>query len=362
VAIEEENRVPPTYHHATVGGIGDFRAPSRDSDTISTASTTSLKRRSLAQNHVLALKKFFKSETCNGCNKKISFCVNGYKCSVCHGSCHTECRDKLPKCIPYVPPNAKHRKGLSISAFVQGNTRPAIPPLIFHLVDEIESRNLKDEGLYRVGAADREIEALTEKLIHAKHGLPSLKQYDVHLLANVLKRFFRYLDEPLLTRNLWRDFVNAAAKRDPEERKNLLIQAITELPPANRDTLAYIIEHFHKIIQMTGKMDIKAISRVFAPTLVGHSMVNPPVDQIMAENQKQINVLESLLDLPIELLSHFTDDDQVSKMRNCKRTSIGTRILGGNCSSGFLTPYKKSQNGASSSQASKSGLTLKPLF
>ena len=47
---------------------------------------------------------------------------------------------------------------------------------------------------------------------------------------------------------LWQSFVDAAYVSDREEAYLALYQAVSELPPANKDTLAYVILHLQRYV------------------------------------------------------------------------------------------------------------------
>ena len=66
------------------------------------------------------------------------------------------------------------------------------------------------------------------------------------MVCGCLKAFFKDLKEPLLTTHLWQDFVNAASCTDRDEAYSALYQAISGLPQANKDTLAYVILHLQR--------------------------------------------------------------------------------------------------------------------
>lgn len=74
-------------------------------------------------------------------------------------------------------------------------------------------------------------------------GVPRLTELDIHVICGCLKDFLRNLKEPLVTHALWWQFTRASELRDVEERKAELYQAVSQLPQANRDTLAYLILH-----------------------------------------------------------------------------------------------------------------------
>lgn len=86
--------------------------------------------------------------------------------------------------------------------------------------------------------------------------------------------------------------------------------AIEQLPDANRDSLAFLILHLQRVATETesNRMTIKSIAKIFGPTAVGYSIANPPITSIVAENGKQVQIMESLL----EISSSFWED----KLRN----------------------------------------------
>lgn len=49
-----------------------------------------------------------------------------------------------------------------------------IPPLIVHCVNEIESRGLGEQGLYRISGSDREVKSLKERFLNNNRSIPPL--------------------------------------------------------------------------------------------------------------------------------------------------------------------------------------------
>ena len=160
--------------------------------------------------HNLHQKKAFKSVYCGPCGQAINFLGNYFCCEDCRIICHTQCKIKLPlPCIPFRKPNGKSAQMLLIADFAP-QTRPMIPALIYHCCNEIEKRGIHEEGIYRKCGSDKEIRELKDKIMKSKTGMPLLAHYDVHVLCGVVKQFLRELDEPIVTRILWRDFVRAS--------------------------------------------------------------------------------------------------------------------------------------------------------
>jgi Rac GTPase-activating protein 1 len=84
-----------------------------------------------------------------------------------------------------------------------------------------------------------------EKFLRGR-GVPNLSDIDIHTVCCTIKDFLRSLLEPLVTPTLRQDFVNAALTSDPDDARAAMIQAISELPQPNRDTLAFLILHLQR--------------------------------------------------------------------------------------------------------------------
>ena len=79
-------------------------------------------------------------------------------------------------------------------------------------------------------------------------GYPNLSKIDdIHVICSVLKDFLRNLKEPLLTYTLHGAFTLAADMENDEEALAQCLQAIAQLPTANKDTLAFIILHIKTV-------------------------------------------------------------------------------------------------------------------
>nr|XP_009674529.1 PREDICTED: uncharacterized protein LOC104144958 [Struthio camelus australis] len=107
---------------------------------------------------------------------------------------------------------------------------------------------------------------------------------------------------------------NAAAAADiPDEAAcgTALCRLVSELPPANRDTLAFLMLHLLRVSRSPEcRMDVLNLSRVFGPTLVGHSSANPTPLTIMEDTPRQCKVVAQLLSLPPDFWRRFVGMEQ----------------------------------------------------
>jgi hypothetical protein len=69
---------------------------------------------------------------------------------------------------------------------------------------------------------------------------------DINSVASVLKTWFRELPDPLLTRQLYPEFIRAANIEDPALQLMNLHQVTNQLPDPNYATLKFLMCHLNK--------------------------------------------------------------------------------------------------------------------
>lgn len=270
--------------------------------------------RGLNRVHMFISRTVIKPTTCVPCGKSIRFGKVAMKCKDCRATCHLECRDKLPlPCIPSAPSTpgtAKMTEGV-LADFAPAE-RPMIPRLLVNCANEIERRGLSEVGIYRVPGSDRDSKELKEKFLKGKS--PNLSNInDIHTVCGCLKDFLRSLKEPLVTYALWPEFVRAAEHNSQQMSRDILCEAINSLPTANRDTLAFLVQHLQKVAEsVETKMPISNLSKVFGPTAIGYSCPEPEPMKMINETRKQAMVMEKLLELPSDFWCNILDVDDLS--------------------------------------------------
>ncbi|XP_056130825.1 rac GTPase-activating protein 1 [Lampris incognitus] len=318
--------------------------------------------------HDFVSKTVIKPESCVPCGKRIKFGKVSLKCRDCRVVAHPDCCERCPlPCIPnFGGTPVKIGEG-TLSDYVS-DTSPMIPPLVVHCINEIEQRGLHETGLYRLSGAERTVRELKEKFLRSKT-IPLLsKVEDIHAITGLLKDFLRNLKEPLLTFCLNKVFMEAAEVPDDDNSVALMYQTISDLPKANRDTLAFLAIHLQRVAQSEDtKMDIGNLARVFGPTIVGHAVSNPEPMTILQDTKRQPKVVERLLALPVEYWNQFVmvDHDQrntdhmIIENTNCYSTpDMKISILGP-----LTTPeHQLSKTPSSSSLSQRVRSTLTPRF
>ena len=108
-------------------------------------------------------------------------------------------------------------------------------------------------------------------------------------------------------------------QENPDQEKALIMQTVEELPTANRDSLAFIMVHLIRVCQSQGnQMESRGLAKIFGPTIVGHSMIDQPMTEILAENPKQIKVMEALFRIPEEYWNGILTANNSWEPNRCK--------------------------------------------
>ncbi|KAK6617748.1 hypothetical protein RUM43_013976 [Polyplax serrata] len=254
------------------------------------------------------------SEECGVCTKKITFGNKMLYCSDCRVMAHPECRERVPMPCLAIVSTPRSTSGTTIGDYCSKNS-PMVPPLIVHCVFEVEARGLCEVGIYRIPGAERDVRALKDRFLRGK-GICSLSGYDIHVICGTIKDFLRSLSEPLVTYSLWPEFIRASENKDPSDRAFALYQAVSQLPQPNRDTLAFMMQHLQKVSQSPDcKMSKSNLAKVFGPTIVGYSRMEPARNEMYIETAQQTQVIECLLDMPSEYWYNFVNDEPNENMQ-----------------------------------------------
>jgi len=280
--------------------------PDRKYNTLGTPKS----RKELA--HAFVTKTAVRMETCGPCGKRVRFGSSILKCKDCKSVAHVECKEHVP--LPCHPtkdtPGSKKREG-AIESYVNNSQQFKVPALVQSCIEEVEQRGLKELGIYRVPGMDKDVKELKEKFLRGK--VPDLSKYrDIHVICGCLKDFLRGLSEPIVTYSLYESFMVAAGLSDDDDSLSAMYQCISELPQANRDTLASVVLHLQKVSQSPDtQMCIANLSKVFGPTLIGHRSANPTHMEMLEDTQTQPMVVARLIEMPTDYWVQFSTSNMM---------------------------------------------------
>ncbi|XP_077176864.1 rac GTPase-activating protein 1-like isoform X2 [Paroedura picta] len=280
----------------------------KDAQGCVTSSPSPTREAPLLQHHFTS-KTIICLESCAVCKSRLRFGKVALKCRPCQLVVHPECKER---CLSLCMPGARPRRSEGVLADFAPGAPPRVPPLVVQCVSQVERRGLQEMGLYRISGAEPIVREWKNKLLCSKRAIPSLDHVtDVHVICGVLKDFLRSLKEPLVTFYLHSAFLHAADIPDETARNNALCHVVMKMPLANRDTLAFLMLHLHRVIESPKcRMDQHSLARIFGPTLVGHSIPNPTPVTILEDTPRQSQVVAELLRLPREFWKRFVWEER----------------------------------------------------
>lgn len=172
-----------------------------------------------------------------------------------------------------------------------------IPIVVDRLITTIEMTGLYTEGLYRKSGLSSKVRELRWLLDERpEEGVERLDSYAVHVRASVLKTFFRELPEPLLTFDLYDDFIRASQISDPQERVSTIFTILKKLPKPNFDLVERLIFHLVRVAlrEDHNRMGSNALAIVFAPCILRTHKVQP-AQASLHDVARQTACLEAIL-------------------------------------------------------------------
>uniref|UniRef100_A0A915BD74 Myosin motor domain-containing protein n=1 Tax=Parascaris univalens TaxID=6257 RepID=A0A915BD74_PARUN len=172
-------------------------------------------------------------------------------CTSCRISCHKKCYSKITHCCTLSVQKAANATGgrffgAELNSLV--DDEQAVPVVIDKLFVAIELRALFVEGIYRKSAAIAQVR-------NARRTIETAPKFDelcfdnvpVHVISTLVKSFFRELPEPLITSDLYENFVNASEVEEAFERIRCLSVMVELLPKCNRSVLDRLMYHLARV-------------------------------------------------------------------------------------------------------------------
>lgn len=150
-------------------------------------------------------------------------------------------------------------------------TSDNVPVIVDKCIKFIMTNGLSEDGIYRKNGVQSRVTALLETFERDAQDVHLVvKNYSLHEVTSALKKFFRNLEDPLLTRNLHKEWLIAASKEDTQIKLKLYKYLVDSLPSINRNTLKRMVVHLWSISQnqSVNKMGMDQLAIVFGPTLL----------------------------------------------------------------------------------------------
>ncbi|KAK2181262.1 hypothetical protein NP493_404g02041 [Ridgeia piscesae] len=256
--------------------------------------------------HQYLLIQFSIPTFCELCNSFIWMMEKGHVCKSCKYTVHKKCCMKSTlRCKGFMDINniANEMKviGAPIARLLEGQK---IPPLIERLIQMIEQNGLYTTGIYRKAGAAARIRDLVQ-MMNSEPENVNFNDYQIHVLTSVIKTFFREMPDPLLTFDLYDEFIRASELNDPKERVVCMYAVLEKLPTPNYDLLERLMFHLATIAHYEpyNRMSANSLAIVFAPSILRTDRPLPAQDTL-SHVPKQTICIQCII------------EEQLAKLRN----------------------------------------------
>ncbi|XP_067277837.1 GEM-interacting protein [Pseudorasbora parva] len=241
---------------------------------------------------------------CKQCDNYIL--VNGIECEECGLAVHR-------KCLEVCQMECELRRGFIFGmefSLLPRESQDSVPFVVLRCTEEIESRALGVQGVYRISGSKPRILKLCQAFEIQKDQV-DLSDLSPHDITSVLKHFFKELPEPLLTFDLYNDFINVGkeiqrlSEKDHAAETVGIVESIVvklreltgRLPQCNYNTVQHMIAHLNRVAEQyeDNKMSPGNLGIVFGPTLL-RPLVSGDVSMIaLLETSYQALLVEFMI-------------------------------------------------------------------
>ncbi|ANB14518.1 Bem2p [Sugiyamaella lignohabitans] len=209
--------------------------------------------------------------------------------------------------------------GVPIAVVCEREARD-IPMVVDVLLNEIESRGLDEVGLYRVSGSLASVHALKAAFDSGQEvDMEDDRWFDINTVAGCFKLYLRELREPLLTTELFPEFVQCGSSgAGTEDMLKQLRVSIRKLPAPNYNLLRRLLRHLGQVAEheANNKMKTPNLAIVFSMSFLPASAV----DQMKAMQ----NVLNTMI---IHHERLFGDDQPVEYSTEAAEITANTADL-----------------------------------
>ncbi|XP_064608879.1 arf-GAP with Rho-GAP domain, ANK repeat and PH domain-containing protein 1-like isoform X2 [Liolophura sinensis] len=220
-----------------------------------------------------------------------------------------------------------------------------IPVIVEKCITHIELHGITAEGVYRLAGTHSKITKLLELFRKDARALIIRNDdYTVHEVANCLKRYFRSLDDPLLTYDLYNQWIDKAALEDQATKIQWYQYLLNELPTVNKATLKKVIHHLVNVSQHEdeNKMGINQLASIFGPALMKLDSSLPVSGQTgFGYTNREISLMVDMLKFHAQLFE--MDKSELEKKQKLEKAMEKLKALSSTrpvstVDSGFIMP------------------------
>jgi hypothetical protein len=177
---------------------------------------------------------------------------------------------------PLVNEHSKGNKtvmfGMELQTYCDCTGR-TVPKFLKRMIREIENKGLTTQGIYRISGSSTTVDFVKSKVEENENIEIEGKLYDhdVHVLASLVKRFFRDMKESLLTDRGYAEYIRIEQQEvNQTAQLSKYRELIYELPQPNFNTLKVLLLHLYRVQSFSSenKMNSTNLALLFGPAIL----------------------------------------------------------------------------------------------
>ncbi|GMS84771.1 hypothetical protein PENTCL1PPCAC_6946, partial [Pristionchus entomophagus] len=201
--------------------------------------------------------------------------LNSLQCSVCSLVWHKACFPQITVSCGHQTArrtNSDRRMsifGVNLETHLKDEQR-SIPFIIESAINEIQGRGMRVKGIYRTCGVKSKVEEICELFEKSRSCSPvDLSSLHPMSLASVVKLYLRKLPQPLLTYQLYEEWLAVADLDSESAQVSSLTRLLSLLPPPNHSTLKFVLLHLNRVTWFhdSNLMCASNLSVVISPSL-----------------------------------------------------------------------------------------------
>ncbi|XP_077314727.1 rho GTPase-activating protein 44 isoform X4 [Lithobates pipiens] len=155
---------------------------------------------------------------------------------------------------------------------------------------------MQEEGLFRVAPSASKLKKLKAALDCC---VVDVAEYsaDPHAIAGALKSYLRELPEPLMTFELYEEWIQASNIQDQDKRLQALWNACEKLPKSNYNNFKYVIKFLSKLteFQDANKMNPSNMAIVLGPNLLWPQAEGNITEMMTTVSLQIVGIIEPII-------------------------------------------------------------------
>ncbi|XP_028842511.1 rho GTPase-activating protein 44 isoform X7 [Denticeps clupeoides] len=155
---------------------------------------------------------------------------------------------------------------------------------------------MQEEGLFRVAPSASKLKKLKASLDCGVLDVPEYSA-DPHAIAGALKSYLRELPEPLMTFELYEEWIQASNIQDMDKRLQALLSSCEKLPADNLNNFRYLIKFLSKLTeyQDSNKMTPGNIAIVLGPNLLWTHSEGNMTEMMTTVSLQIVGIIEPII-------------------------------------------------------------------